>query len=354
MQGKWNKDLKGLELTEAQRRRRAKVQGKILAKHHEGFGSKGYYGHISQSGATMNRSEAERQVISAGSQMDSEQRRSFIKYDSRKGSIGGALPMNIASINVPMKPVLPTMPGPINDKTKRNFEAMRLIGIAMPELDDPTGTAYVTHDSRHVTEQASAAALPDGQNTADIKVVHQALADRVNEARVQGDESTNTHLVKPSEGLDDSFLAHQKYVGGSPRLQNAGDSVQIRDPSAQPAYTPGVEGQRPLDKIYRKEDSQGPQGTTPRLQSLAQQNPAAFATFHKQPPIPGAQHSTALSNQITGGQSRASSMQSQDGLGNTLSKKATPGKSPQRLNQDLMETEVSKLKQVQQQKKMKF
>lgn len=123
--------------------------------------------------------------------------------------------MNIATIGVPVskKPTgahLPAVPGQA-DRSRKNFEAMRLIGLGVPDLDDAAGHATVTHDSGPATEQASAGGLPEAQSPADIKVIHQAYAEEAGPGQELRDESRATHQVRHSGGLDDGFAGLPEY-----------------------------------------------------------------------------------------------------------------------------------------------
>lgn len=64
----------------------------------KGLPSKGYYAIISQSEVTMNQSEQEKKALSPGSEAERETMPA-VRFDSRKSSGVGHLPMNIAALN---------------------------------------------------------------------------------------------------------------------------------------------------------------------------------------------------------------------------------------------------------------
>ena len=121
----------------------------------------------------MNRSEHERKALSPASEVERETMPA-VKLDSRKSSVLDPLPMNIATMNVAKKmqagaTVLPGIAGQISGKAKRNYDAMKLIGIEAPEPWRPGKLMNMTYKGSEHTELASPNAFSGCLSPVDLK-----------------------------------------------------------------------------------------------------------------------------------------------------------------------------------------
>ena len=152
----------------------------------------------------MNRSEHERKALSPASEVETMP---GVKFDSRKSSAAGALPMNIAAMNAAKMQSGVTLPGIATGKAKRNYDAMKLIGIEAPEPWRPGQPMNMTSKGSEHTELASPNAFSGWQSPADLR---KAFAELPEEAHDLVEDSMATRLVKiskASEGVDDGSLA---------------------------------------------------------------------------------------------------------------------------------------------------